>query len=50
MACDRQVLAFVVRFRSWSVISAILTAEQRADVPSPVQETVRFGTARQRGL
>ncbi len=36
--------------QTWSVISAILTAEQRADVPRPVQETVRFGTVRPRGL
>lgn len=35
---------------TWGRISAILTPQQRADVPRPVQETVRFGSLRPRGL
>lgn len=35
---------------AWRQISAVLTPQQRADLPRPVQETVRFGSIRPRGL
>jgi hypothetical protein len=35
---------------AWRQVSAILTPQQRADVPRPIQDTVRFGSVRPRGL
>ncbi len=35
---------------AWRQISAVLAPQQRADLPRPVQETVRFGSIRPRGL